>query len=492
MYGLHGGELPGSGAYLGIVKILERLASPSELETGRAPKNGRSDFGGCKSAALTGEATDGKTTTYATMLAKSGPEDVCSKRMLNFTDDEVVVLDEDCLFDEPGAFFTIIFSDHVHDQIEKSMRNVAIVRLLRKTIATTEDGAGSEQTMEAERDVKEAEEHGGTKVEAKTIARGKQAVQGNGMKFNKAYMASNPKWQSKSGKGSLNGPKAVLVVSLMEGIAAKGVSRDVRSKVGNHVAVTVTDGTHVSKVMDRACEGSSKQQVRLSRGLRIKQPLGVRSSYRVMVFDWLPGVVDMIDDKAQRMHHEEMVEQFELIRDEVVEVVDNVVVLRGFIRTHQPHVVFLLETHISGAVVDSTIREDVPWLLGEISMRSFAVRNVLRARLVFRGSFFYTSTLARRHANMIAGLCLESDEWGTDRGILLHMAVNYFQNLFSTDILSSGEYEIRGYFPMLDCSMLVDLHREVSDEEISRTVFSMSPLKALGADGFHEMFYQKN
>ncbi|KAK8698011.1 hypothetical protein V6N13_114143 [Hibiscus sabdariffa] len=89
----------------------------------------------------------------------------------------------------------------------------------------------------------------------------------------------------------------------MEGIAAKGVSRDVRSKVGNHVVVTVMDGTHVSKVMDRACKGSSKQQVRLSRGLRIKQPLGVRSSYRVLVSDWLPGVVDMIDDEAQRIQH---------------------------------------------------------------------------------------------------------------------------------------------------------------------------------------------
>ncbi|KAK9043392.1 hypothetical protein V6N11_071737 [Hibiscus sabdariffa] len=240
LYGLHGGELPGSGADLGIVKILERPESPSELETGRAPKNGRSDFGltiamkaedtkidglvsgAAKSAALTGEATDGKTVMYATMLAKSSHEDVCSKRILNFTDEEVVVLDEDCLVDEPDAFLTIIFSDHVHDQIDKSSneirenlssvgprlevdgsltecygpwmvatgqrRHYIAPNIVDKdmfvasglksgfcfvALATTEDGAGLEQTMKAEHDVKKAEENDGTRVEAKTIARGK-------------------------------------------------------------------------------------------------------------------------------------------------------------------------------------------------------------------------------------------------------------------------------------------------------------------------------
>ncbi|KAK9047572.1 hypothetical protein V6N11_053411 [Hibiscus sabdariffa] len=34
---------------------------------------------------------------------------------------------------------------------------------------------------------------------------------------------------------------------------------------------------------------------------------------------------------------------------------------------------------------------------------------------------------------MIAGLCLENGEWCSDQGTFLHIAVSYFQNLFSSD-----------------------------------------------------------
>ncbi|KAK8600979.1 hypothetical protein V6N13_059280 [Hibiscus sabdariffa] len=116
---------------------------------------------------------------------------------------------------------------------------------------------------------------------------------------------------------------------------------------GNHIAVTVMDGTRVSQVSNRVGEGSSKQHVKLSRGLSIKQPLGVRSSVRVPIAAWIMGVSDMIDDEARRMQHvldrdyevidddddpnwgdfeAEMTGQSMLIRDEVVEVVDDEVV----------------------------------------------------------------------------------------------------------------------------------------------------------------------
>ncbi|KAK8533235.1 hypothetical protein V6N12_076511 [Hibiscus sabdariffa] len=85
----------------------------------------------------------------------------------------------------------------------------------------------------------------------------------------------------------------------------------------------------------------------------------------------------MIDDEARRMHHgldqdyevmedddpdkgnlePKMSDQGVMNRDEVVEVVNEKVASRDFIHAHQPHVVFLLETWISGVVADYAIRE---------------------------------------------------------------------------------------------------------------------------------------
>ncbi|KAK8698012.1 hypothetical protein V6N13_114144 [Hibiscus sabdariffa] len=173
LYGLHGGELPGSGADLGIVKILERPESPSELETGRAPKNGRSDFGltiamkaedtkidglvsgAAKSAALTGEATDGKTVIVGPRLEVDGSLTECYGPWM-------VATGQRRHYIAPNIVDKDMF---VASGLKSGFCFVAL--------ATTEDGAGLEQTMKAEHDVKKAEENDGTRVEAKTIARGK-------------------------------------------------------------------------------------------------------------------------------------------------------------------------------------------------------------------------------------------------------------------------------------------------------------------------------
>ncbi|KAL4319188.1 hypothetical protein GQ457_18G002400 [Hibiscus cannabinus] len=68
--------------------------------------------------------------SYATIAAKSAK----SGKNFNFSEVEVVVRDEDCLVDVSGAFPKIQFSEKVHDQIELSMWNVIIVRLLGKVI----------------------------------------------------------------------------------------------------------------------------------------------------------------------------------------------------------------------------------------------------------------------------------------------------------------------------------------------------------------------
>ncbi|KAE8702157.1 hypothetical protein F3Y22_tig00110500pilonHSYRG00187 [Hibiscus syriacus] len=72
--------------------------------------------------------------TYASMVANTSRARKTLNTGCGINDDEIVVLDEDYVIDKSGAFPTIKFSEKVHDQIDKNMRNVIIVRLLGRMI----------------------------------------------------------------------------------------------------------------------------------------------------------------------------------------------------------------------------------------------------------------------------------------------------------------------------------------------------------------------
>ncbi|KAL4341873.1 hypothetical protein GQ457_08G009200 [Hibiscus cannabinus] len=154
-FGLHGGQPPGGLVSIGQVSVLERPVSPSALVNQPAAKKGMSDFDcvegmECESDVVevstgvtgrdaepiimegTGDAVANGSdkVSYATIAAKSAK----SGKNFNFSEVDVVVRDEDCLVDVSGAFPKIQFSEKVHDQIDLSMRNVIIVRLLGKVI----------------------------------------------------------------------------------------------------------------------------------------------------------------------------------------------------------------------------------------------------------------------------------------------------------------------------------------------------------------------
>lgn len=46
-----------------------------------------------------------------------------------------------------------------------------------------------------------------------------------------------------------------------------------------------------------------------------------------------------------------------------------------------------------------------------------------------------------------------------------------------------------GVFPYLDDGEVQLLSKSVSNEEIMATLFYTTPLKALGSDGYHALFY---
>lgn len=62
--------------------------------------------------------------------------------------------------------------------------------------------------------------------------------------------------------------------------------------------------------------------------------------------------------------------------------------------------------------------------------------------------------------------------------------VSFYKNLFSQDYLVEGVLPCRGQFPDLPLEFVHNLCSIGFDEEIRWVVFGMSPLKALGVDGF--------
>ncbi|KAK9012129.1 hypothetical protein V6N11_040198 [Hibiscus sabdariffa] len=215
-FGLHGGQPPDMLAPLGRVQVLERPASPTELVSQRAAKKGKSNLDHTEGMELESEAVEvlsaGVTdraadpivmektggaavngvdkVSYAAMAAKPVSSNVSSGKSFNFTEEEVVVLDEDCLVDDSGAFPMIKFSDRVHDQIDKNMQNVIIVRLLVLNEGNGEGELPNEDDLEREATVairKDVE-----RPHQRINAAGKGMVQDRGVRLNKSYLESNP------------------------------------------------------------------------------------------------------------------------------------------------------------------------------------------------------------------------------------------------------------------------------------------------------------
>ncbi|KAH1047495.1 hypothetical protein J1N35_038279 [Gossypium stocksii] len=84
-------------------------------------------------------------------------------------------------------------------------------------------------------------------------------------------------------------------------------------------------------------------------------------------------------------------------------------------------------------------------------------------------TFFHKSATQRRWQNMISGLENDSGVLATEVNEMVTLATEYFKKLFSSKQFNDGVY----------------------NEEITRAVKSMAPLKASGPDGFPVIFYQK-
>ncbi|KAK8589293.1 hypothetical protein V6N12_023695 [Hibiscus sabdariffa] len=72
--------------------------------------------------------------SYTTMAARHSPHMQKLGDPPSFPEDNIVVLDEDYVIDQSGKIPSIKFSTRVHEQIDNSMCNTIIVRLLGRSI----------------------------------------------------------------------------------------------------------------------------------------------------------------------------------------------------------------------------------------------------------------------------------------------------------------------------------------------------------------------
>lgn len=104
-------------------------------------------------------------------------------------------------------------------------------------------------------------------------------------------------------------------------------------------------------------------------------------------------------------------------------------------------------------------------------------------------SYFHGCTLARWRWNNIKGLKVDNDEWFFDENSLKQHVVDYFKTLFTLEYSTNGRLNSHGKFPLLPQEDIECLLLNISNDEIRRAVFSMTPLKAPRPDGFQAKFY---
>ncbi|XP_020991268.2 uncharacterized protein LOC107473021 [Arachis duranensis] len=96
-----------------------------------------------------------------------------------------------------------------------------------------------------------------------------------------------------------------------------------------------------------------------------------------------------------------------------------------------------------------------------------------------------------KNHNRVHGLYVRDGSWSTDPDVLQEESLSFYKNLFGTT--EEVEVDCLGDVPMPTlsteaCAKLIDL---ISFAEVKSAVFSMSPFKAPGPDGFQAYFFKE-
>ncbi|KAL0357407.1 UNVERIFIED_CONTAM: hypothetical protein Scaly_1426400 [Sesamum calycinum] len=108
-------------------------------------------------------------------------------------------------------------------------------------------------------------------------------------------------------------------------------------------------------------------------------------------------------------------------------------------------------------------------------------------------TFFHKRASHRFRTNLISKLKNSTGAWVYEEKEIQHCIVSYFQNLFSSnnpneDDIARGTENLRR---VVDTSMEEDLLRPYSEDEVTKALFQMAPLKSPGPDDMPPIFFQK-
>ncbi|XP_020239804.1 uncharacterized protein LOC109818683 [Cajanus cajan] len=103
--------------------------------------------------------------------------------------------------------------------------------------------------------------------------------------------------------------------------------------------------------------------------------------------------------------------------------------------------------------------------------------------------YFHGTTVIRRRRNKVEMLQDESGRWVSDKAELEGLVTNFYKDLFQ-DIDPYTPFNLTGYFPEVHDSLMQNLGRDITEDEIFGAIRRMGSFKAPGPDGFQPIFYQ--
>ncbi|XP_056848447.1 uncharacterized protein LOC130498828 [Raphanus sativus] len=104
--------------------------------------------------------------------------------------------------------------------------------------------------------------------------------------------------------------------------------------------------------------------------------------------------------------------------------------------------------------------------------------------------FYHALTKQRRARNRIVGLYDEGGNWITEEQGIEKVAVNYFEDLFTTTSPSEFEVFLGEITPSITHQTNQMLIKLATEEEVRQALFMMHPEKAPGPDGMTALFFQ--
>ncbi|KAL9681535.1 hypothetical protein QQ045_013320 [Rhodiola kirilowii] len=145
------------------------------------------------------------------------------------------------------------------------------------------------------------------------------------------------------------------------------------------------------------------------------------------------------------------------------------------------------EGNLSEELDQWLLREEVLWMQrSRISWLKHGDRN---------SKFFHACANQRRKKNWIKELRDARGNRFSDNSRITSLAADYFDDIFRPSYAGSDvdwSQQLECLQPSISEEVNQSLLADISEEEVRRAVFNMSPLKAPGMDGFPALFYQKN